>query len=456
MRKVTVKYLDSLQPQEKGYKVTVERGLYLRVAPNGVKTWLVRYVVDGKQTQVTLPASYGNSSGFMSLLDAKAKNAEIQSTARAGVDYQQEQLNAKAEKKRLVETEALKNKTVQDMFDEWVADLNHKDGNASIKQQFSNHVLPVIGSKKVRDLNASHLNLLYEGIVDAGKYRTATLIAKAVKQMFKWAERRKPYREILLEENPAELAKLKTPHGYTNIRDRVLSIDELKKLKRIFDEAETEYASAQHKYEAERPLKKETQLALWIALGSACRIGELLMAEWKDVNFEARCWHIPLQNTKGQTGKQSDNDVYLSDFLRDKFLQLHTLTGDTPWLFPARYTNSHVCLKSVSKQVGDRQVMFKRRTKKLSCRVENDRLVLGDREWTPHDLRRTAATMMQELKVPRDIIHLCQNHATGGALDRAYLHFEYKDEKKEAWEKLGNRLEALLNADNVVSIKQTA
>jgi integrase len=62
-----------------------------------------------------------------------------------------------------------------------------------------------------------------------------------------------------------------------------------------------------------------------------------------------------------------------------------------------------VCLKSASKQVGDRQVSFKKRTKKLQFRVENNSLVLGGREWTPHDLRRTGATMMQELKVPIDM-----------------------------------------------------
>jgi integrase len=453
MVQITYKYLESLKPSDDDYRVQVERGLWLRISTTGIKTWIVRYRVDGKRRYKDL-ARFGILNGLMSLEDARLENVRIQSLAKQGVDFQEVQADAKAERKRQAEIEILKNKTIQDMFDEWLLDLHHKDGNAAIERQFTNHVLSVLGRMRVRDVGVANLNALYEGIVEAGKYRTATLIAKAVKQMFKWAERRKPYREILLEENPAELAKLKTPHDYTNIRDRVLDIEELKKLRCIFDEAEALYASAPKKYEAERPLKKETQLALWIALGSACRIGELLMAEWKHVDFEGRYWHIPWQNTKGQTGKQSDNNVYLSDFLLDKFRQLQSLTGDTSWLFPARYTDNHVCLKSVSKQVGDRQVMFKKRTKKLSCRVENNRLVLGEREWTPHDLRRTAATMMQALKVPRDIIHLCQNHAVGNTLDRAYLHHEYIEEKREAWVKLGNHLEAILKADNVVSIKR--
>jgi len=51
----------------------------------------------------------------------------------------------------------------------------------------------------------------------------------------------------------------------------------------------------------------------------------------------------------------------------------------------------------VSKQVDDRQAQFKNR-KALSRRRKDNILVLADGQngdWTPHDLRRTGATMMQ-------------------------------------------------------------
>jgi len=133
---------------------------------------------------------------------------------------------------------------------------------------------------------------------------------------------------------------------------------------------------------------------------------------------------------------------------------LQVLTGDTSWAFPAIFKDGHVCVKSASKQIGDRQVQFKHRSKKMAGRVENNSLVLSDdEEWTPHDLRRTGATMMQQLKVHRDVINLCQNHVIGTKVDRVYLLDEYADEKREAWHRLGNRLEAILNATNVVSLK---
>jgi integrase len=85
--------------------------------------------------------------------------------------------------------------------------------------------------------------------------------------------------------------------------------------------------------------------------------------------------------------------------------------------------------------------------------IENNSLVVGDVEWTPHDLRRTGATMMQKLKISREVINLCQNHVIGSKVDRVYLLDDYADEKRAAWEKLGDRIEAILSSSNVVSLK---
>lgn len=109
--------------------------------------------------------------------------------------------------------------------------------------------------------------------------------------------------------------------------------------------------------------------------------------------------------------------------------------------------STHVCVKTVSKQVGDRQIQFKNR-KDLSRRANDNALVLksgSHREWTPHDMRRTGATMMQALGVLPDIIDRCQNHLMAGSrVRRHYLHHEFADEKKAAWETLGKQIDAIL------------
>jgi MFS family permease len=79
-----------------------------------------------------------------------------------------------------------------------------------------------------------------------------------------------------------------------------------------------------------------------------------------------------------------------------------------------------------------------------------DTLVLADGQngdWTPHDLRRTGATMMQALGVSLDVIDRCQNHVLAGSrVRRHYLHHDYAEEKKSAWNLLGDRLSAVLSS----------
>ncbi|NTZ94118.1 integrase [Pseudomonas koreensis] len=107
-------------------------------------------------------------------------------------------------------------------------------------------------------------------------------------------------------------------------------------------------------------------------------------------------------------------------------------------------------VKVVSKQVGDCQARFKNR-KALYRRRHEDTLVLGDGQngdWTPHDLRRTGATMMQALGVSLDVIDRCQNHVLAGSrVRRHYLHHDYAEEKKRAWDLLGDRLSAVLSSN---------
>jgi len=236
----------------------------------------------------------------------------------------------------------------------------------------------------------------------------------------------------------------------------VLSIDEIKAIDKRFNELEKTYSEASRKYGTERPIKKEVQLAMWLSLSCLTRIGETLMAEWQHIDYKARTWFIPKENTKksGKKDTRTDHTIYLSDFSIEKLKHLQELTGHSKWLFPATYNDSHVCEKSASKMIGDRQIAFKNRKKKLSCRVENNSLVIGDKKWTPHDMRRTGCTMMQELGVDREIVNLCQHHKVGSAVDQHYLKHQYQDRQEEAWERLGNHLEAIFNSSNVVSIKK--
>lgn len=452
MALLTVRAIEAAKPKAADYKLTADRGLYLRVAVTGVKTWLVRYVVNGRQMQVRLPRPYGNGgNGFMTLAEAVAENARIQALSKSGVDFQVEQseaLRARAEEAARREEVNLPFST---MFEQWIANgVTRGDGNAELRRSFGRNVLPFIGEKPVRAITENDLLLLLrrKGQVE-GKNRAAVLLHRDLLQLFRWAEKRKPWRGLLIEGNPAELVNTKSivQPGYdiTHERDRVLTLAEIAELQEIFRDSTVNYETALDKRTAARPLKVETQLALWIVLSTTCRIGELLQAEWKHIDLAKGEWFVPQQNNKTNV----DWIVFLSTFALNRFRALHALTGETRWCFPARFTDEHICEKTVSKQIGDRQERFKNR-KPLKNRRHDNSLVLADGangEWTPHDLRRTGSTLMQSLKVPEHVRERCLNHSVGGKISRIYGRWEFADEKRDAWQSLGELLAKTLAAE---------
>ena len=440
---------------DREFKITVDRGLYLRCAPSGVTTWHCRYVVHSNQRQIRLPAPFGIGPGFMSLAEAVSENARIQALARDGIDIQVQKQERLDEQKRLTEQKRIQDLTVKDLFEAWIADgVSRKDGNANISRAFSKDVLPSIGAIAIKEVTEHHLRGLYRNIVSRGAERTAVVVANDVRQMFRWAEKRQPWRGLLIDGNPTDLVDVKKllSHDYCEERSRVLSSSEIRELHETLLTMKETYLQATVKYDYERPLAEHTQCALWISLGTLCRIGELLMAQWQHIDLENGIWFIPQENTKAQRGKKQDHTVFLNEFSLSKFKRLKVLSEGSDWVFPAKNCDGHLSVKTVTKQIGDRQMAFKQR-KELAKRVNSNSLVLsnGERgEWTPHDLRRTGATMMQGLGVPIEIIDRCQNHVLAGSrVRRHYLHYDYAKEKREAWEKLGQAIESIILSNNI-------
>lgn len=97
---LTVKAIDAQKPRDQPYKLTLDRGLQLRIAPDGVRTLLVRYTVKGAEVerQYRLPQEYGEGPGQMKLAAACAAAARIRALARDGVDWPaQEEARLRAE-----------------------------------------------------------------------------------------------------------------------------------------------------------------------------------------------------------------------------------------------------------------------------------------------------------------------------------------------------------------------
>jgi integrase len=463
MPKLTQRALEAIRPEQAGETVRDEGNLFgrVRAKAGGAVTisFYYRFRSKGKLNDFscgTWPAD--------SLSAIRGARDAARNKVADGIDPRAEKKVVRHERqdeinKKLVaiELQRTENLTVRDMFDAWLLDgVRRKDGNAELQRSFGADVLPKIGAIAIKDLTEHDLRGVLRAMVARGVNRAAVMVRNSLTQMFGWANKRQPWRKLLVDGDPMDLIEIERivspDYDLDNQRDRVLSPAEIRELQRIFDRMQAEFDSAPDRRAAARPVEPTTRCAIWIMLSTMCRVGELSMARWEHVDLEAGEWFIPKANVKDNV---ADLTVYLSPFTLDQFRALREITGWTGWCFPGRGGERHVDVKSFTKQVGDRQAMFKGSKdggarKPMANRRHDNTLVLASGQngaWTPHDLRRTGATMMQGLGVSLDIIDRCQNHVMAGSkVRRHYLHHDYADEKREAWRKLGNRLSSILAA----------
>jgi integrase len=304
-----------------------------------------------------------------------------------------------------------------------------KDGGAEIRRSFEKDVFPAIADVAGEDTKRAMIAKILDDVVLRGSPIIARNLLGDLRQMFSFAIKRG-----LLEDDPTSHLK-RNDFGKKVERDRVLDENEIRELLHKLPGAS---------------LQKSTELALWIMLSTCCRVGELSRAQWEDVDLVSGTWHIPAQNAKN--GKA--HAVLLSEFSLRHFKQLYAVSGHTKWCYPAENKDdSHVCVKSISKQVHDRQrtVPMKNRSKAAGT------LLLSGGAWTPHDLRRTGATIMGTLGVRPDVIEKCLNHVEQNKLVRVYQRQELKEEQRNAWKLLGERVDQVISEkDNVILLLNAA
>lgn len=459
MSRLTVKLLEAITADDDGTVLREDGGLVGKVRA-GVRGVTVLFRYEFKQEGKKRDHSLG-SWPKKSLARIRAERDEVKTIAAKGIVPSAARKAAKIEAQLAVaatladaERQITESKTVADLFEEWLRDgVAREDGNAELRRSFNKDVLPLIGSKPLRSLCEKDLLTILRSVKARGLNRTIVIRSNDIGQMLRWAEKRKPWRSLMADGNPADLIDVNNllDHDYQEQRDRLLASDEIRELRDIFFRLERDYQSLSpgQKYSGIRPVNMRVQAAVWICLSTLCRIGELLKSEWQHVDLDKGTWFIPAAATKGHKGKRQDHHVFLSAFALEQFQRLKIETGHTPFCFPSKDLKCHVDTKTVSKLIGDRQCSLKTRSKPLSGRHHDDSLVLSQGskgEWTPHDLRRTGATLMQELGVTLENIDRCQNHLLGGSrVRRHYLHYDYAKEKNEAWSRLGDHLVKILS-----------
>src|SRR5699024_4292792 len=119
----------------------------------------------------------------------------------------------------------------------WIADgVNRKNDNYELRRVFNKDVLPVIGKVPVRQLSEIDVLKVLRKQQRRGVVKLVLTTLSDMKQMFSWAEKRQPWRQLLIDGNPVLQINKKTltPTGYRSERNRVLSEYEIYELGQIF------------------------------------------------------------------------------------------------------------------------------------------------------------------------------------------------------------------------------
>jgi integrase len=173
---------------------------------------------------------------------------------------------------------------------------------------------------------------LLDSVVRRGSPVIANYLLADMRQMFEFARARQ-----IIEANPCDGLSKAQFGGAKVERDRVLSEAEIRELLAKIPGAK---------------LQKRTEAAIWLMLSTGCRVGEISKARGPLSIWRAGFGLIPAEVAKNT----KEHRIYLVSFRRQVVRGAEANFGRFEWVFPAENKpGEHVCVKSITKQIGDRQ-----------------------------------------------------------------------------------------------------
>jgi integrase len=350
---------------------------------------------------------YGTDGKGMSLAEARARAIELRKAIDDGIDPRRARPKRRPTPAPLPGSSAVTAKEAKHTVDFLVSEFTERFLRPTRKRpeyaeaMLAKDVLPEWRGRDARTITPGEVIELLDKITGRGSPVTANRTAALLGQMFKFAIHRR-----IVPTTPVQL--LFRPGGKEKPRERVLTDQELQAFLKD-PTACTRYARLAH--------------AMTLLLLTGQRRGELTLARWSDVDFNARTWTIPDENAKAGRG----HVVPLTDWALEELQALKALAKRSPWVLPSNGGAHHIDPKQLTRSVAKCQQRFRER---------------GIEAFVLHDLRRTCRTGLARLKVEPHIAERVLNHlqpGVAGVYDRA----EYLEQKREALEQWAVHLAGL-------------
>jgi integrase len=409
---LTARAIEALKPEGAPYRVPDERcrGLAVRVAPSGLRTWDLTYRIKGTGRIKRL--SLGRV-GDLGLEHARDRANQLTSAARQGRDLVVEEDEIRETKAREI--------TVRKLVDLYLG--RRVKGRLrtakEIESRLRRTLAPLI-ARKASEIRRRDLRELFDAAADQGFLREAGQRRQAVSAMFRWG-----LSQDLVESDPS--AGLNgDSYSLGQPRDRILADEEVEKLWLWIGSGAL-------------PSSTGDVLKLQLCLGARC--GEVSGIRDEEIDSDKWLWLLPAERSKNKRPRTTPIIGMARVIIEGRLAG----SANGP-LFPSE-TGEALYSGIIGQHI----------------RVRWDRLPLD--RFSTHDLRRTVATRMAEMGVALDLVAAVIGHESGAkdirTLSRHYLRTDLIERKQNALVAWDERLRRIIAGEvkaaaNVVEIHRQA
>lgn len=355
--------------------ISDSHGLNVRLTLSGGVTFFYRYRWEDKPVQLTI-GDYPS----ISLLQARERRQQFRLWITEGYDPRRQVVLERTKK-----VDAL---TVDEAYGYWEEHYAKPEGLIKItknRQNFQNHIKPVLGGMIVNQTTKTHWLHLFDGM---GRRVVTGQMLSLMKRAFRFCHNRG-----VIDINP--LSELRTSDVAISaaMKDRVLTDDEIRIIWQALD-----------------GLPSRQQIVMKFLLMTGCRSTEIRTAKWEWFNYKGKTWTVPGSEYKtGKTVRRALPDCAIS------MLKKHQETSIT----------KHVLTRSRYKGPEDDKPPAQPNIAFFSAQII---MKTGMKEWSLHDLRRTVATRLSELGAPPHVIEKLLGHQMSGVMARYNLHDYINDQ----------------------------
>ncbi len=401
---LTDRAIKNAKPEKKSRRLFDGGGLYLEIAPAGGRWWRLKYRFGGKEKRLSLGV-YPD----VSLADARGRREAARKLLAAKIDPGEQ----RKEDRRVAA--ALEASSFEHVAREWYAKQAHiwVPGHArDVLRRLEGNLFPEIGLAPIGEITAPALLAAVRKIEARGAHDLAHRVLQVASQVFRYA-----VATGRCERDPApDLRGALTPHKGKH--QAAVPLEEFPALLRSIES----YGDLGDMM---------TGYALRLLMLTFVRTGELIGAEWSEIDEAGATWIVPAERMKMKT----EHVVPLSRQALETLREVRAIGGGSRYVFPGR---------NPDKPISNNTMLFA--LYRLGYKGK----------MTGHGFRAIASTVLNESGFRPDVIERQLAHCERDEVRGSYNRAEYLPERTAMMQQWADMLDALAEGAKVIPLQRKA